>query len=704
MGRRKIEIKAIKDDRNRSVTFLKRKGGLFKKAHELSVLCSVDVAVFIFGTNKKLYEYSSGDMRELITRYTYHGGATEHKGPSDFNGGADDDEDEDVDGTPPRQGSMDAHMLPPHFQNQQPFPQHMRHHTPSASPPIPNSMQFTSHGHAVQRQHTPQPQMGSRPPSRGDMRRMMGKPVGPPPPPGQQVNGFAFVPQPAIYGPPNPTTMAPHVPPQMAHGPQYPPYPQQPPQHAHQHQMHYLEDQRRASMPPSFPPHVQQPPHAPIQRHSVSPPQAHPPQLPQMPPQHVPHTSPPPQHLVHSSPQQMVNSSPQQQHLQPQQQPQQQQQQPHQHTSSSPQLPIIHEPPPPQPQPQQQQQPDQARCLPPPPAPMEIKTEPSTQERVIPQTSLLDTGVKKLPRQKQHSIFTPIDENRSILSQHLAAFHSEPAKTDKSPPSVGRSSSLDGAAGHAVPAKTNGTTSPPPPKRAETSQTFPRASRASISSLSEAGFTPPSRSNSLRAGGPRPRLKVQIPDEQSDDGTSVTAESASSPRGGHSTDATSQSTRQNDTLSNSSMVLPPPSPSASALLSAGATGPPNPFARRPPQQLQAATGINMDTPVSALPSRFLNTDFLPSPSSFYPEWNFRGGDNNNTLPSPLNFATPVVGSGPSFLRDDNHNSNSSTNLAAVAINNNKRKSPDHLATHHEHGTGAMDSTAANEPKRVKVDS
>lgn len=52
-------------------TFLKRKGGLFKKAHELSVLCSVDVAVFIFGNNKKLYEYSSRDMRELIRRYTY---------------------------------------------------------------------------------------------------------------------------------------------------------------------------------------------------------------------------------------------------------------------------------------------------------------------------------------------------------------------------------------------------------------------------------------------------------------------------------------------------------------------------------------------------------------------------------------------------------------------------------------------------------
>ena len=52
-------------------TFLKRKGGLFKKAHELSVLCSVDVAVIIFGHNKKLYEFSSGDINETIDRYQY---------------------------------------------------------------------------------------------------------------------------------------------------------------------------------------------------------------------------------------------------------------------------------------------------------------------------------------------------------------------------------------------------------------------------------------------------------------------------------------------------------------------------------------------------------------------------------------------------------------------------------------------------------
>ncbi|RYC55306.1 hypothetical protein CHU98_g10900, partial [Xylaria longipes] len=189
MGRRKIEIKAIKDDRNRSVTFLKRKGGLFKKAHELSVLCSVDVAVFIFGSNKKLYEYSSRDMHELITRYSYHGGPNEHKGPNDFNGGGDDDDDEDLEGTPPHghEGSVEPQMIPPHFQGQPAFPQLRQHHTPSASPPI-NGMPF------VQRGHTPQ--MGSRPSSRTDFRPRpaVPQPAGSAPGPQSVVNGFAYMP------------------------------------------------------------------------------------------------------------------------------------------------------------------------------------------------------------------------------------------------------------------------------------------------------------------------------------------------------------------------------------------------------------------------------------------------------------------------------------------------------------------------------
>jgi MADS-box transcription factor len=59
MGRRKIQIVPINDDRNRTVTFQKRKNGLFKKAYELGVLCKSDVAVIIFGHNQKLYEYVS---------------------------------------------------------------------------------------------------------------------------------------------------------------------------------------------------------------------------------------------------------------------------------------------------------------------------------------------------------------------------------------------------------------------------------------------------------------------------------------------------------------------------------------------------------------------------------------------------------------------------------------------------------------------
>lgn len=69
MGRRKIEIEPIRDDRNRLVTFIKRKQGLFKKAHELAVLCEVDVAVIILGSNDTFYEFSSVDTNQLLDAY-----------------------------------------------------------------------------------------------------------------------------------------------------------------------------------------------------------------------------------------------------------------------------------------------------------------------------------------------------------------------------------------------------------------------------------------------------------------------------------------------------------------------------------------------------------------------------------------------------------------------------------------------------------
>ncbi|TRM56773.1 hypothetical protein BD626DRAFT_359909, partial [Schizophyllum amplum] len=88
MGRRKIEIQPIPHERNRAVTFLKRKNGLFKKAYELGVLCSVDVAVIIFeerpGHPVKLYQYASSDMNTIVQKQVNHQGERDTKGPPDF--------------------------------------------------------------------------------------------------------------------------------------------------------------------------------------------------------------------------------------------------------------------------------------------------------------------------------------------------------------------------------------------------------------------------------------------------------------------------------------------------------------------------------------------------------------------------------------------------------------------------------------------
>ncbi|KAM5370604.1 hypothetical protein ACJZ2D_008430 [Fusarium nematophilum] len=591
MGRRKIEIKAIKDDRNRSVP--------------------------------------------------QHGGPNEHKGPSDFNGGNDDEEEEEGDGTPPHAPeAVENQMMPPHFhgQPQPPFPQ-IRHHTPSASPPIGNGGPFQAHpGHPIQRGHTPQPPIGSRPGSRNDVRAMGPAMVSQPPPPaGPPHPGISYMPTPPIYNPPHPSGLMPQQGPQ----PQYAYHHQQPGPMQHSP---YL-GERRSPMPSPMPPaFTSQPPSQGIQAPARPTPSPQPNHQ-QLPPNPIPQISPPP------------------------------------------------------PQPQQVERRLQD---PPPPPPVEPKTE--LQERPQPPLLNTDTAIKKLPQRKSHSIFTPIEENRSILSQHLASFASEPLKSESAAAAAAanaanaanRSQSVDVAALHRA---VDAAKSPHLPQRAHT-QADEKTRTVSLSSIPETTLTPPSRSNSVKVGGgpggarPRgPRLTVQIPDGGSEGGT-PTGE-VQSPR--NPAETTTQAPQRHN--SQSSLVLPPPSPSASALLSAGATGPPNPFARPPPQQ-----NVNGETPVSALPSRFLGNDFLPSPSSFYPEWGFRGGDSN-TLPSPLNFATPVVGSGPSFLRDDNMNTTSNANGTSSSSLNvtsssmaTKRKTPELGAT--AQSEGAEEST---EPKRLKVE-
>jgi len=534
---------------------------------------------------------------------------------------------------------------------------------------MPNGAVFGAHPANAPRGHTPQPQIGSRPASRNDIRRMppnmVTQPVVSQAPPQPVNGGYAYMPQPAIYNPQNaslPPSMPTHGLPQPH--PQFPysqPAPQ-PPQ-----MQPFVEDQRRPQPSPAFPPpHTQ--PTAP--RHSLSPPQPPAPQLPaQFHPQPVTQMSAAPSQPQQPSAQPQQQSQPTAHQMQTPPQPQQQLPSlpPPQETSHNPEPTRTMEPP-------QIQQP--ASSMPPPhesqpPAPLEPKPIQEPERRQP--TLLLDTNIKRLPPRGRGSIFTPIDENRSVLSQHLAAFAADKSSPPEPKPQPVSTSGSNNSS------PSNGQRSNPqivqPPQITRTT---------SLSSTTETVFTPPSRSNSLRTGGPlvRPRLKVQIPDE-SDNGS---ATGSASPKG---TTTTNEATSQPSRLTHcSTVVLPPPSPSASALLSAGATGPPNPFARPLPQQNSNRDSI--DTPVSALPSRFLNTDYLPSPSSFYPEWNLRGSDSN-TLPSPLNFATPVVGTGPSFLRDD----------PAPPPSLLKRKSPEISGSNGN--SGGEGSSEGNDAKRLKVE-
>eukprot|EP01137_Pigoraptor_chileana_P002430 Opistho-2@41264 len=102
MGRKKIAIKRIEDERNRQVTFTKRKLGLMKKAYELSILCDCEIALIIFNGNNKLFQYASTDMDKILLKYTEYSEPHESRNNADIaavlakrskEGGADSDEE-----------------------------------------------------------------------------------------------------------------------------------------------------------------------------------------------------------------------------------------------------------------------------------------------------------------------------------------------------------------------------------------------------------------------------------------------------------------------------------------------------------------------------------------------------------------------------------------------------------------------------------
>lgn len=65
MGRKKIVIKPITDERLRNITFNKRKAGLLKKAAELSMLCNIQVCLAFTDVYGNLINFFSPNM-EII--------------------------------------------------------------------------------------------------------------------------------------------------------------------------------------------------------------------------------------------------------------------------------------------------------------------------------------------------------------------------------------------------------------------------------------------------------------------------------------------------------------------------------------------------------------------------------------------------------------------------------------------------------------
>ncbi|KAK2524352.1 Mef2a [Columba guinea] len=67
-----------------AVTFTKRKFGLMKKAYELSVLCDCEIALIIFNSSNKLFQYASTDMDKVLLKYTEYNEPHESRTNSDI--------------------------------------------------------------------------------------------------------------------------------------------------------------------------------------------------------------------------------------------------------------------------------------------------------------------------------------------------------------------------------------------------------------------------------------------------------------------------------------------------------------------------------------------------------------------------------------------------------------------------------------------
>ncbi|OAY60312.1 agamous-like MADS-box protein FUL-L isoform X2 [Manihot esculenta] len=87
MGRGRVQLKRIENKISRQVTFSKRRTGLLKKAHEISVLCDAEVALIVFSTKGKLFEYSTdSSMESILEKYERYSSAEQVNNQSEQQG------------------------------------------------------------------------------------------------------------------------------------------------------------------------------------------------------------------------------------------------------------------------------------------------------------------------------------------------------------------------------------------------------------------------------------------------------------------------------------------------------------------------------------------------------------------------------------------------------------------------------------------
>lgn len=77
VGRKRIEISRIEDEKKRAGTFQKRKIGLIKKAIELSILCDSEVFLVVMGENDQAFQFGTRELTDIVEIYAKRQGLIE---------------------------------------------------------------------------------------------------------------------------------------------------------------------------------------------------------------------------------------------------------------------------------------------------------------------------------------------------------------------------------------------------------------------------------------------------------------------------------------------------------------------------------------------------------------------------------------------------------------------------------------------------